>query len=59
MRLLLSKCHIVGNHMSRLICFHSSHLSITGTQRLTAIIDVSLNVTDLTGVIPEFLERGF
>ena len=29
-----------------------------GTQRLAAIIDVSLTVMGLPGAIPEFLERG-
>ena len=33
--------------------------SVKGTQRLAAIIDVSLNVTGLPGADPEFLERGF
>ena len=35
------------------------YLSVRGTQRLAAIIYVSLNVTGLPGAIPEFLERGF
>ena len=35
------------------------YLSLTGTQWLELIIDVSLNVTCLPGAIPEFLERGF
>ena len=39
--------------------FVRTHLSVKGTQRLAAIIDVSLNVTGLPGADPEFLERGF
>ena len=40
----MSKCHIVGNHMSRLICIVSSDIQ-HGTYRDIAVKFVSFNAT--------------